>query len=50
MYPFIKRIHITTKELRISFVNAIEKPAVTQLLSSVCNLSSEIFKSIKNQF
>ena len=36
--------------LRISFVNAIEKPAITQLLSSVCNLSSEIFKSIKNQF
>ncbi len=36
--------------LRLSFVNKTEKPAISQLLSSVCVLATEIFKSIKNQF
>ena len=36
--------------LRLSFTNQTEKPAVTQLLSSVCVTASEIFKSIKSKF
>ena len=36
--------------LRLGFVNKTDKPAISQLLSSVCVLATETFKSIKSQF
>jgi DNA-directed RNA polymerase subunit L len=42
--------HNTDSTLRLSFNNPTEKQAVSQLLSSVCKSSAEIFNSIKTQF
>ena len=42
--------HNDESVLRLSFVNKTDKPAISQLLSSVCVSAVETFKSIKSQF